>query len=110
MSGPNSLETGNNEKGNEGNGDKLFRSEDDVFSDAVADFSDSGSNPEIKERLQDSLDSGADVERVDIKEPKFSGSSEDKDFNGVKICFNVICFYIIYPFIKFPWFYQISVK
>ena len=58
-----------------------------MFSDAVADFSDSGSIPEIKERLQDSLDSGADVERVDIKETKFSGSSEDKDFNGGKIGF-----------------------
>ncbi|KAG5015322.1 hypothetical protein AAZX31_08G104300 [Glycine max] len=83
--GPKSLETGNKEKGNEGNGEKIIRSEDEVFSDAVADFSDSGSIPEIKERLQDSLDSGADVERVDIKETKFSGSSEDKDFNGGKI-------------------------
>ncbi|KAL2647541.1 hypothetical protein AAZV13_05G124300 [Glycine max] len=82
VSGPKSLETGNNEKGNEGNGEKLIRSEDEVFSDAVADFLDSGSNPEIKERLQDNLDSGANVERVDIKETKFSGSSEGKDFNA----------------------------
>ncbi|RZC12545.1 hypothetical protein D0Y65_012355 [Glycine soja] len=85
VSGPKSLETGNNEKGNEGNGEKLIRSEDEVFSDAVADFLDSGSNPEIKERLQDNLDSGANVERVDIKETNFSGSSEGKDFNGAKI-------------------------
>ena len=90
MSGPKSLETGNNEKGNEGNGEKLIRSEDEVFSDAVADFLDSGSNPEIKERLQDNLDSGANVERVDIKETKISGSSEGKDFNGAKIGFSVL--------------------
>ncbi|XP_027341938.1 uncharacterized protein LOC113854859 isoform X2 [Abrus precatorius] len=83
VSGPNSLDTGKNEKGNDGVGEKLIRSEDDVFSDAVADFSDSGLSPEIKERLQeDSLDSGTDVERVDIKEPKFSGSSGDKDFDA----------------------------
>ncbi|XP_020204056.1 uncharacterized protein LOC109789501 isoform X2 [Cajanus cajan] len=82
VSGPN-LETGNNKKGNEGNGEKIIRSEDEVFSDAVADFSDSGSNAEVKERLQDSLESGADVERVDIKELNFSVSSEEKDFNDV---------------------------
>ncbi|KAK7400047.1 hypothetical protein VNO78_11246 [Psophocarpus tetragonolobus] len=85
VSGPNSLETANNEKGNDGNGEKLMRSEDEVFSDAVADFSDCGSNPDIKERSQDSLDSGADVERSEIKEPKFSGSSEDKDFNAADV-------------------------
>ncbi|KOM31556.1 hypothetical protein LR48_Vigan01g111100 [Vigna angularis] len=81
----NSLETGNNEKGSAGNGEKFIRSEDEVFSDAVADFSDSGSNPDIKERLQDSLDAGADMEMVDIKGPKFSGISKDKDLNGAKI-------------------------
>jgi len=82
------LNTGNNEKGNAGNGEKFIRSEDEVFSDAVADFSDSGSNPDNKERLRDSLDSGADMEMGDIKEPKFSEpSSEDKDFNGGKIGF-----------------------
>ncbi|XP_068462656.1 uncharacterized protein [Phaseolus vulgaris] len=80
----NSLDTGNNEKSNAGNGEKFIRSEDEVFSDAVADFSDSGSNPDNKERLRDSLDSGADMEMGDIKEPKFSGpSSEDKDFNDL---------------------------
>jgi len=87
LSVSNSLDTGSNEKGNAGNGEKFIRSEEEVFSDAVADFSDSGSNPDTKERLQDSLDSGADMELVDIKEPKFSGISEDTDFNGEKIGF-----------------------
>lgn len=87
MSVSNSLETGNNEKGSAGNGEKFIRSEDEVFSDAVADFSDSGSNPDIKERLQDSLDAGADMEMVDIKGPKFSGTSKDKDLNAAKIGF-----------------------
>ncbi|BAT74426.1 uncharacterized protein HKW66_Vig0002540 [Vigna angularis] len=82
LSVSNSLETGNNEKGSAGNGEKFIRSEDEVFSDAVADFSDSGSNPDIKERLQDSLDAGADMEMVDIKGPKFSGISKDKDLNA----------------------------
>ncbi|KAK7359333.1 hypothetical protein VNO77_01288 [Canavalia gladiata] len=83
VSSPNSSDTGNNMKGNDGIGEKIIRSEDEVFSDAVADFSDSGLGSEIKERLQgDSLDSVTDVERVDIKEPKFTGSSEDKDFNA----------------------------
>ncbi|XP_022631988.1 uncharacterized protein LOC106778650 isoform X2 [Vigna radiata var. radiata] len=85
LSVSNSLETGNNEKGSAGNGEKFIRSEDEVFSDAVADFSDSGSNPDIKERLQDSLDAGADMEMVDIKGPKFSGTSKDKDLNAAKI-------------------------
>ncbi|XP_052723378.1 uncharacterized protein LOC108327251 isoform X2 [Vigna angularis] len=83
LSVSNSLETGNNEKGSAGNGEKFIRSEDEVFSDAVADFSDSGSNPDIKERLQDSLDAGADMEMVDIKGPKFSGISKDKDLNDM---------------------------
>ncbi|XP_027916640.1 uncharacterized protein LOC114175972 isoform X3 [Vigna unguiculata] len=79
LSVTNSLDTGNNEKGSAGNGEKFIRSEDEVFSDAVADFSDSGLNPDVKERLQDSLDSGADMEMVDINVPKFSGTSMDKD-------------------------------
>ncbi|CAJ1938744.1 unnamed protein product [Sphenostylis stenocarpa] len=87
LSGSNFSETGNNEKGNAGNVEKSIRSEYEVFTDAVADFSDSGSNPDIKDRLQDSLDYGADMELVDSKEPKFSGISEDKEFNGGKIVF-----------------------
>lgn len=87
MSVTNSLDTGNNEKGSAGNGEKFIRSEDEVFSDAVADFSDSGLNPDVKERLQDSLDSGADMEMVDINVPKFSGTSMDKDLTGAKIGF-----------------------
>ncbi|XP_061363764.1 uncharacterized protein LOC133307292 [Gastrolobium bilobum] len=84
--GPNTLDTGNNEKGNDGNGEILIRSEDEVFSDAVADFSDSGLNPGIKERLQEgSLDSGTNVESVDIKDPKFSRSSEDNGFNAADV-------------------------
>ncbi|KAJ1407316.1 Zinc finger C2H2-type [Sesbania bispinosa] len=80
--GSNALDTGNNVKGNDGNGEKIIRSEDEVFSDAVADFLDSGLSPGNKEPLQkDSLDTDTDVEKVDTKEQKFSGSSEHNDFN-----------------------------
>lgn len=85
MSGSNALETGNNEKGSDGIGEKLTRSEDDVYSDAVADFSDSGLSPGVKDRLQEvSLDSGTEVEKVNTTEQKLSGSSEHSDFNGKK--------------------------
>ncbi|KAK7319004.1 hypothetical protein RJT34_03713 [Clitoria ternatea] len=84
--GPNSSDTSNSGKGNVGVGEKVVRSEDEVFSDAVADFSDSGFSAETKERLQeDSLDSGTDVERVEIKEPKLSVSSETKDFDAADV-------------------------
>ncbi|XP_057416404.1 uncharacterized protein LOC130710998 isoform X3 [Lotus japonicus] len=81
------LDLVNNEKGNDGIGEKLVRSErseDDVFSDAVAEFMDSGLSPGIKERLQEeSLDSGTDVEGVHIKEQILSGPSEHNVFNDV---------------------------
>ncbi|CAL0306327.1 unnamed protein product [Lupinus luteus] len=57
---PNNLDTGKIEKGNDGIGERLvrLRSEDEVFSDAVSDFSDIGLSPGTKEPLkQDSLDS-----------------------------------------------------
>ncbi|XP_012572325.1 uncharacterized protein [Cicer arietinum] len=77
----------NNEKGNDGMNELLgstkfsramtMRSEDDVFSDAAAEFSDTG----VKDRLQqqDSLDSGTDVERINKKEQTHSDYSEYKD-------------------------------
>ncbi|KAF7837058.1 uncharacterized protein G2W53_005540 [Senna tora] len=58
---PNSLEIDKNEKVGVGIGEKIIRSEDDVFSDAVADFSDSAL----------SSDSAISVERADRKDPKF---------------------------------------
>ncbi|KAK7247035.1 hypothetical protein RIF29_41911 [Crotalaria pallida] len=83
VSGPNNLETGQSDKGNFGIGAKLvsLRSEDEVFSDAVADFADSGLSSGIKEPLQQgSSGSGTSVEIVQIKDPEFSGSSEKSDF------------------------------
>ncbi|XP_057750596.1 uncharacterized protein LOC130969052 isoform X1 [Arachis stenosperma] len=77
--GPEVLNIGNKEKDDSGIGDKLNRSEDEVFSDAVADFSDSQG---VKESLQEgSLDSSTSVERDGKDDPKFSGSSKDSDFN-----------------------------
>ncbi|MED6130806.1 hypothetical protein PIB30_003825 [Stylosanthes scabra] len=78
--GPEVLEIGNKEKGDNGVGDKINRSEDEVFSDAVADFSDSQG---VKESLQEgsSFNSGTSVEKDGKYDPKFSGSSKDSDFN-----------------------------
>ncbi|KAE9601141.1 hypothetical protein Lalb_Chr13g0294641 [Lupinus albus] len=51
-----------------------LRSEDEVFSDAFAHFSDSGLSPRTMELLeQDSLDSGTSAEQVGIEDPEFSG-------------------------------------
>ncbi|RYR38978.1 hypothetical protein Ahy_A09g044341 [Arachis hypogaea] len=78
--GPEVLNIGNKEKDDSGIGDKINRSEDEVFSDAVADFSDSQG---VKESLQEgSLDSSTSVEWDGKDDPKFSGSSKDSDFNG----------------------------
>ena len=88
LSGPDALDIGNNEKGNNGIGEKINRSEDEVFSDAVADFSDSGLSQGVKEHLQEgSLDSDSGVERVEKGDPKFPGSSEENSFNGKKISY-----------------------
>ncbi|XLT72765.1 hypothetical protein HN873_029191, partial [Arachis hypogaea] len=77
--GPEVLNIGNKEKDDSGIGDKINRSEDEVFSDAVADFSDSQG---VKESLQEgSLDSSTSVEWDGKDDPKFSGSSKDSDFN-----------------------------
>jgi hypothetical protein len=74
----------NNE--NDGIEGKLIRSESEVYSDAVADFSDNGSSPGVKQILQqegDSLDSGIDFERVNnTKEHTLLASSEYNDSNG----------------------------
>ncbi|KAE9603015.1 putative transcription factor C2H2 family [Lupinus albus] len=68
VSGPKNLDRGKSEKGNDGIRERLvrLRSEDEVFSDAVADFSDIGLSPGTKEPLkQDCLDS--DVGRIIVK-------------------------------------------
>ncbi|XP_052114659.1 uncharacterized protein LOC110278883 isoform X2 [Arachis duranensis] len=79
MSGPEVLNIGNKEKDDSGIGDKINRSEDEVFSDAIADFSDSQG---VKKSLQEgSLDSSTSVEWDGKDDPKFSGSSKDSDFN-----------------------------
>ncbi|KAI4344904.1 hypothetical protein L6164_012086 [Bauhinia variegata] len=82
---PKVLEKGINEKGSGKIGDKLNRSEDEVFSDAVADFSDSGLSPGIEERFHESSDSAINVETVDIKDSKFSEHSENKVFDAADV-------------------------
>ncbi|XLR58027.1 hypothetical protein S83_008699, partial [Arachis hypogaea] len=77
--GPEVLNIGNKEKGDSGIGDKINRSEDEVFSDAVADFPDSQG---VKESLQEgSLDLSTSMEWDGKDDPKFLGSSKDSDFN-----------------------------
>ncbi|XLS51725.1 hypothetical protein HN51_012402 [Arachis hypogaea] len=79
--GPEVLNIGNKEKGDSGIGDKINRSEDEVFSDAVADFPDSQG---VKESLQEgSLDLSTSMEWDGKDDPKFLGSSKDSDFNGI---------------------------
>ncbi|KAI9115100.1 hypothetical protein K1719_014113 [Acacia pycnantha] len=65
-------EMSKNEKGGGGIGEKLKRSEDEVFSDAVADFSDGGL----------SSDSANNAEKFDRKDPKLSELSENKGFDA----------------------------
>ncbi|RDX83169.1 hypothetical protein CR513_35937, partial [Mucuna pruriens] len=79
--GPNSLDTGNNGKVNGGTGEFLTRSGDEVFLDAIANFSDGALSPGSKEPLGDSLDSATVLEIVNIKYQEFSGSSDFNDVN-----------------------------
>ncbi|KAJ1426690.1 Zinc finger C2H2-type [Sesbania bispinosa] len=78
----NALDAHNNEKDCVGTGENLNRSGDEVFLDAIANFSDGGLSPGNKESLRDSLDSATDMETVDRKYPDISGYSEDNDFNA----------------------------
>ncbi|KAK4266587.1 hypothetical protein QN277_027483 [Acacia crassicarpa] len=65
-------EMSKNEKGGGGIGEKIKRSEDEVFSDAVAHFSDGGL----------SSDSANNAEKFDRKDPKLSELSENKGFDA----------------------------
>ncbi|XP_054806122.1 uncharacterized protein LOC129308784 [Prosopis cineraria] len=69
------MEMSKNLKGVGGIGEKLIRSEDEVFSDAVADFSDGGL----------SSDSAISVEKMDRKVPKLSELSENKCFDAASV-------------------------
>ncbi|KAG7995350.1 hypothetical protein I3843_01G104300 [Carya illinoinensis] len=64
--GPRVLEKTNNDKGSRGIGERSNKSEDDLFSDAVADFSDSGVNA-----------GNEDVEKVTKDDPKVIQSFKD---------------------------------
>lgn len=75
----NSLDTGENKRQSCGTGENLVRSGDEVFLDAITNFSDGALSPGIKDPLRDSLGSATDV---DVKYPEFSGYSENNDFNG----------------------------
>ncbi|KAL2332629.1 hypothetical protein Fmac_013842 [Flemingia macrophylla] len=80
VSGPSSSDTGINRKVNGGTGEHLTTSGDEVFLDAIANFSDGAPSPGTKETLPDTLNSGT-VEIVNIKYQKFSGSSDFNDVN-----------------------------
>ncbi|KAG4975462.1 hypothetical protein JHK87_032283 [Glycine soja] len=81
--GPNSLDTGNNEKLNVGTGEILLSSSgDELFLDANANFSDGAASPRSKEPLRDSSESATDEEIGNIKYQEFSSGSSS-DFNDV---------------------------
>lgn len=82
VSGPNSLDPGNNEKLNVGTGEILLSSSgDELFLDANANFSDGAASPRSKEPLRDSSESATDEEIGNIKYQEFSSGSSS-DFNG----------------------------
>ena len=68
------METSKNWIGSDGIGERSNRMEDEVFSDAVAEFSDSAISPGIEPGLEDARESTANVEKVsndgfDAKQP-----------------------------------------
>lgn len=65
MSGLNALDTSKIDKDCDGSGGSLIRSGDEVFLDAIANFSDGG------------LDSTSDVVIINTEYPEISGSSEN---------------------------------
>lgn len=76
------MERSNNEKGSGLIGWGSVRSEDAVFSDAVAEFSDSGSGAGTGERLEDVLKSATSVERVAKNDLNAIQSLNDGEING----------------------------
>ncbi|KAJ6973177.1 hypothetical protein NC653_033494 [Populus alba x Populus x berolinensis] len=61
-SSPKGLERGINEKGCGGVGSRSNRSEDDVFTDAIAEFPESGSSPATAEHTRDVKEPGINLE------------------------------------------------
>lgn len=53
--------------GSSGRGEKSAKSEDDVFSDAVTDFSDSGVSPRLEERLESVAEVGKSLEQKSVE-------------------------------------------
>lgn len=62
--GPKIVETSKNGIGSAGIGERSNRREDDVFSDAVAEFSDSGISPGTEQGLENARESTINVEKV----------------------------------------------
>ncbi|KAG5090185.1 hypothetical protein JHK82_048963 [Glycine max] len=84
--GPNSLDPGNNEKLNVGTRKFLSSSGDELFLDAIANFSDGAPSPGSKEPLRDSHEWARDVEIGNIKYQEFSsGSSDFNDINQFNV-------------------------
>lgn len=76
------MERSNNEKGSGLVGGESVRSEDAVFSDAVAEFLDSGSGAGTGEGLEDVLKSATSVERVAKNDLNAIQSPNDGEING----------------------------
>ncbi|XP_023927706.1 uncharacterized protein LOC112039093 isoform X2 [Quercus suber] len=60
-----------------GIGERLNRSEDEVFSDAVAEFSDSGTNSGVGEPLKNAQEPATNVEKVAKDDPSINKSLKD---------------------------------
>lgn len=76
------LETSNNEKGSGGIGERSNRSEYELFSDAVAEFSDGGITSAIEERLEDIQEPAINVEKVAKDDPNTSQPLRDGTLVG----------------------------
>lgn len=76
------MEAGSNEKGSGGTGVLPNRSEEDVFSDAATDFTDSGLGSGAQERLVDAGKSAIIVEKIVKSESNTIQSSEGGPIAG----------------------------
>ena len=78
MQGPKGLERGINQKGSGGVGNRSNRSEDDVFTDAIAEFPESGSSSVTGEHTKDVKEPEINLEVNKVTDQ----SSEDGSITG----------------------------
>lgn len=92
IEGPNNLKKN---AGSSGRGEKSAKSEDDVFSDAVTDFSDSGVSPRLEERLESVAEVGKSLEQKSVEgDLHGSGTVEVEESAGEHIKDCIICFMV----------------